>query len=71
MKLLIFKPLLQFAVIIRDALVPIIIKKQAKRQAVSFPVFYHTGTAFFVIRAGRFRAGAFFYVSTSHYVISS
>jgi len=43
-----------------------ITEEKTKRQAVGFPMLYHTVATFAVIRASRFRTGAFFYIGTRH-----
>jgi hypothetical protein len=44
------KPFFQLVVIILNAFIATIIKEQAKRQAVSFPVLDYAGTAFAMVR---------------------
>jgi hypothetical protein len=68
--LLIFKSFFQFKVQICHAFIALIIEEQAERNAVRFPMFYHTSTAFFVIGASRFRASAFRHIRAIHFDIS-
>lgn len=53
-------------IVISNAFVALIIKKQAIRQAICFPVLDYASTAFSVVRTRLFGTSTFFYVGTTH-----
>lgn len=53
-------------IVISNAFVALIIKKQAIRQAICFPVLDYASTASPIIRASFFRTSALFYIRTTH-----
>jgi len=66
-----FKPLFQYPTIIRKAFIAVVIKKQAKRQAVRFPMLDNAVTAFAMVWASQFRASALFHICTRHGYLTS
>jgi hypothetical protein len=63
------KPLFHLAIVILYALIPVIIKEQAERKAVGFPVLDNASATLLMVRASRFGAGALFHINTIHSVL--
>lgn len=65
----VFESLFQLAVIVPDALIALVIQKEAIRQAVRCPVLDDTAATDAMIRATLFRTGAFFDIGATHIAI--